>query len=127
MYQVFNKDIYSLLIYLTGLTYGVFTKNGKFITVEGGECVGKSTFIKALSSKLKEENIDHITTREPGGTIVGEKLRNIFDNLTSKETLSIESELFIVSAGRSQHINHKIQPALAKTNGLSVTDSVILL
>jgi dTMP kinase len=89
-------------------------KNGKFITVEGGECVGKSTFIKALSTKLEEQSIDHITTREPGGTIVGEELRKIFDNLDSKETLSIESELFIVSAGRSQHIDHKIQPALAK-------------
>ena len=89
-----------------------------FVTVEGGEGAGKSLFIKKLSAALAKCSVEHITTREPGGTIIAEKLRDIFHEAPASEEFTIEAEFFIVSAARAQHVKNKILPSLKK--GLSV-------
>lgn len=84
---------------------------GKFITFEGGEGVGKTTNLKFVAASLETAKIPYIVTREPGGTAIGEKLRAILLQPTSEQILPI-TELLLVFAARSQHINHVILPAL---------------
>ena len=79
-----------------------------FVTVEGGEGAGKSLFIKKLSAALAKCSVEHITTREPGGTIIAEKLRDIFHEAPASEEFTTEAEFFIVSAARAQHVKNKI-------------------
>lgn len=83
-----------------------------FITVEGGEGVGKSLFLKKLSEALSAYSIKHIVTREPGGTVIAEKLRAIFNDPECEEALTVEAEFLIVSAARAQHIKNRVLPAL---------------
>ena len=85
-----------------------------FITIEGGEGVGKSLFIKNFSRELSQKNIPHTTTREPGGTPIAERLRDIFATPPDSDPLLPISELLILSAARAQHIQHKIIPSLAE-------------
>lgn len=87
--------------------------NGKFITVEGVEGVGKSTNIETIKSFLQENEIDFVVSREPGGTLIAEKIRDL---LLEKHTekLTELSELLLVFAARSQHIETFIEPQLAK-------------
>ena len=87
-------------------------KKGYFITFEGPEASGKSTQLKALKSFLNKKNIPHLITREPGGTIVGEKLRKII--LNEKENISNLEELLLLMSARCNHINNIIKPALKK-------------
>ena len=84
-----------------------------FVTIEGGEGVGKSLFIKELSKALKARSIQHLLTREPGGTDVAEKIRSLFNDPNLTESLTMEAELFMVAAARAQHVAHKLRPALA--------------
>jgi dTMP kinase len=86
---------------------------GKFITFEGGEGLGKSTNIPFLSDYLQQCNIDTITTREPGGTYLAEKIRQVL-LAPNSEALSEQTELLLMFAGRAQHIKQVIQPALAQ-------------
>lgn len=86
---------------------------GKFITFEGGEGLGKSTNIPFLRDYLQQRNIHVVTTREPGGTALAEKMRQLLLEV-NHETLSEQSELLLMFAARSQHIKHVIQPALAQ-------------
>ena len=83
----------------------------KFITLEGGEGAGKSTSRDFIVSLLEEQNIPFIRTREPGGTPIGETLRDV---LLSKEGTapSVITELLIVFAARAQHLHEVIEPAL---------------
>lgn len=83
---------------------------GKFITVEGCEGVGKSTQLRLLKEYFEKENIDAIFTREPGGTPVAEKIREILLDKKLNVTPRIEAELFAVA--RMEHINNRIKPAL---------------
>ena len=87
---------------------------GIFISVEGGEGVGKSVFLNRLEKIFSERGISFIKTREPGGSPVAEKLRQIFNKSANKEKLTIEAELFLVSAARSQHVAQTIRPALER-------------
>ena len=87
---------------------------GLFITVEGGEGVGKSTFIKALSKRLNYIGVNHINTREPGGSPIAEELRKLFNSPPEEDTLSPLSEFLLLSAARTQHIHYTIKPALNK-------------
>jgi|TARA_B100001750_G_C15499402_1_gene596189 dTMP kinase len=85
--------------------------SGLFITVEGIECVGKSTNTKFISKYLNKKGIKTHTTREPGGTLFGEKIRNILlykDN----ENLTPISELLLLFAARDANIEKVIKPAL---------------
>jgi dTMP kinase len=83
----------------------------KFITLEGGEGAGKSTSRDFIVLLLEEQNIPFIQTREPGGTPIGEILRDV---LLSKEGTapSVTAELLMVFAARAQHLHEVIEPAL---------------
>lgn len=85
--------------------------SGQFITIEGIECVGKSTNAKFIENILNKKGFKTLVTREPGGSGVGEKIRNIllFEN---KDTLSPMTELLLLFAAREKHINEIIKPAL---------------
>jgi len=82
-----------------------------FITLEGIEGVGKTTQLAYLSDFLQKKSIPHITTREPGGTELGEKLRTL---LLSEINLSYDSELLLMFAARAEHLQSVIRPALAR-------------
>ena len=85
--------------------------SGQFITIEGIECVGKSTNAKFIENTLNKKGYKTLVTREPGGSGVGEKIRNIllFEN---KDTISPMTELLLLFAAREKHINEIIKPAL---------------
>ncbi len=85
---------------------------GKFITLEGGEGAGKTTCLKHIEKRIKEAGIDLCVTREPGGTRTGEKIREILLDRGNFDILD-ETELLLMFAARSQHLNELIKPALA--------------
>lgn len=82
----------------------------KFITLEGGEGAGKSSSIAMIEAWLKENDLDYILTREPGGTEVGEVIRECF----LKYNMGSKTEALLMFAARNQHIETVIQPALKK-------------
>ena len=84
-----------------------------FITFEGVEGSGKTTQIKRLKRYLKQKGIPYFTTREPGGTLIGEKVRRILLNRAHGEMMSL-SELFLYEAARAQHVIQVIRPLLKK-------------
>lgn len=82
-----------------------------FITFEGPDGSGKSTVIKAVYEKLLKDNFDVLLTREPGGTPIAEKIRDIIlDN--SNTALDPRTEALLYAASRRQHLVEKIWPAL---------------
>lgn len=85
----------------------------KFITLEGGEGSGKSTNIAYVCELMKKNKIDFVLTREPGGTEVAEKIREILLS-HHDESLSSMAELLLVFAARAQHIEKVIKPALER-------------
>lgn len=84
-----------------------------FIVFEGLDGTGKSTLMKGLQKELSAQNIDHVVSREPGGTTLGEEIRQILLRCQG-ETPSPRTELLLYEAGRAQHVDHVIQPALKK-------------
>jgi dTMP kinase len=84
-----------------------------FITFEGVEGSGKTTQIKRLQRYLKQRGIPCFTTREPGGTPIGEKVRRILLNRAHDEMMAL-SELFLYEAARAQHVIQVIRPLLRK-------------
>ncbi|PCI62689.1 MAG: dTMP kinase [Gammaproteobacteria bacterium] len=88
--------------------------SGKFIVVEGMEGAGKSSAISVVEYFLQHHHIDYINTREPGGTPLAEQLRNIVKSPNFDETLTQETELFLMYASRSQLLANRILPALAQ-------------
>lgn len=87
---------------------------GKFISVEGGEGVGKSSFIEALTERLGAKGLDVVGTREPGGTPTAQAIRQIFMSPPGDDPLDVKAELFLVSAARCQHLQKLIKPSLKK-------------
>ncbi len=83
---------------------------GAFITLEGPEGAGKSTQVKHLTTLLTERGIDHLVTRDPGGTPLGKKIRRIL--LTPNLDVSPRAELLLYQADRAQHVEELIMPAL---------------
>lgn len=97
---------------------------GSFITLEGPDGSGKSTIIRLIGEYLKKQDIDFIETREPGGTLIGEDIRDIIlDNKNTK--MSSEAEALLYAASRAQHVHEKILPAL-KEEKLVLCDRFIL-
>ena len=88
------------------------TERGRFITLEGAEGVGKSTLLPVVLETLRNFNIDVCCTREPGGTPLGEQLREVL--LGTEEAMSSKAELLMMFASRAQHIESVIEPALAQ-------------
>ena len=82
----------------------------KFISIEGGDGAGKSTYIPKLKAYLESLGETVILTREPGGTELGEKLRELFTDYQ----MSVVTETLILEAGRSDHVEQVIRPALSK-------------
>ncbi|NNJ91049.1 MAG: dTMP kinase [Gammaproteobacteria bacterium] len=86
-------------------------RKGKFITVEGGEGAGKSSNLTYIQSRLEEAGIEVLFTREPGGTDLGEDIRELL--LGHKHTgMADDTELLMMFASRAEHLNRKIIPAL---------------
>jgi dTMP kinase len=85
---------------------------GKFITFEGIDGSGKSTQMRMLAGTLRAAGVDFDTTREPGGTPLGRRLREAF--LETEETVAPIAELLLFAADRAQHVELLIKPALAQ-------------
>ena len=86
---------------------------GLFITLEGPEGAGKSTNREYLAARLREAGIDVVLTREPGGTPLAERIRELL--LTpSEDAMCADTELLLVFAARAQHLAEVIRPALAR-------------
>ncbi|NVK38232.1 MAG: dTMP kinase [Gammaproteobacteria bacterium] len=82
---------------------------GRFITIEGIEGVGKTTNIQFIQDWLTTNKIEFISTREPGGTELGEQLRNL---LLHGGHVSNNAELLMMFAARAQHLDEVIKPAI---------------
>lgn len=90
------------------------TQQGRFITLEGGEGVGKSTNLSFVRDYLHARGIRVVTTREPGGTPVAERIRALLLANDEQEPLDDLAELLLVFAGRAQHLARVIRPALER-------------
>ncbi len=84
-------------------------QRGRFITFEGGEGAGKSTQAKRLAERLERAGIAVLVTREPGGTPLGEDIRNLILKDRPQDPLT---ELFLFAAARAEHMTAVIRPAL---------------
>jgi dTMP kinase len=86
---------------------------GRFITLEGGEGAGKSTLARALAENLRAQGIDVVCTREPGGTPLAERLRELLLQADG-ERLDPTAETLLMFAGRALHLQNLIEPALQR-------------
>ena len=84
---------------------------GKFIALEGGEGVGKSTQVKALADALRSRGIEVVVTREPGGSEGAERIRDLLLTGTD-DRWSAEAEALLFAAARADHVAKTIRPAL---------------
>ncbi len=88
-------------------------RKGLFITVEGVEGSGKSTNIEVIEEFLSERMIDYTITREPGGTLLAEEIRELILR-RHEEEMDATTELLLIFAARAQHLNTKIKKSLAE-------------
>ena len=86
---------------------------GCFITFEGNEGSGKSTQISLLADRLRSLGYRVRTTREPGGTAIGEEIRHTLKHSLDNEAMTPEAELLLMNASRAQLVRETIRPALA--------------
>lgn len=86
---------------------------GKFITIEGGEGVGKSTQIAALRELLARRGLEVVVTREPGGTARAERIRELLLEVCD-EPMPATAELLLMFAARATHLENLIRPALQR-------------
>ena len=86
-------------------------KKGIFISLEGIEGTGKTTQARLLSERLVEKGYEVILTQEPGGTVIGNRIREIL-LLPEHKEMSYMTELLLYNADRAQHLNEKILPAV---------------
>lgn len=86
---------------------------GTFITFEGPDGSGKSTQFKLLAAYLREQGYDVLATREPGGTAIGEQIRQVLHSLDNKE-MHPRAEILLYCASRAQLVHQVIRPHLDK-------------
>lgn len=86
---------------------------GKFITLEGTEGAGKSTALAHVEQKIRAAKISLVVTREPGGTPIGEQLRELLLD-TKNQQICDDAELLLMFAARAQHLHQLITPTLAQ-------------
>lgn len=86
-------------------------KKGVLITFEGGEGSGKSVQVEILANHLREKGCEVVVTREPGGTRIGEHIRNITHDPENVD-LDPKTEAYLMAAARAQHVAEVINPAL---------------
>ena len=87
--------------------------SGRFITLEGGEGAGKSSNLAWLAERLREAGVPVTVTREPGGTDLAERIRQVLLD-PGPEAMDDTTELLLVFAARAQHLAALIRPALAR-------------
>jgi len=87
------------------------TSRGRFISLEGGEGVGKSTQVKALAEALRDGGLDVVTTREPGGSPGAEAIRELLLS-GSEERWGPQAEALLFAAARADHVAKTIRPEL---------------
>jgi len=87
-------------------------KKGFMVVFDGSNGAGKTTVIKSVEKYLTSKGLDVLLTREPGGTPIGEKIRDVILDPQTPE-MSFMTELMLFGAGRAQHIQEKIIPALS--------------
>jgi len=87
------------------------TQRGKFISLEGGEGVGKSTQVKALAEALRSRGIEVLVTREPGGSAGAEAIRELLLG-GSEDRWDARAEVLLFAAARADHVDRAIRPAL---------------
>jgi dTMP kinase len=85
---------------------------GIFITFEGSEGCGKSTQVRRLGTRLEKLGIDFLVTREPGGTPIGESIRELLQFAPHNAAMMAETELLLFSASRAQLVREVIRPTL---------------
>ncbi len=88
-------------------------KRGYFISFEGGDGSGKSTQIKKLKQYFEGRNYQVVLTREPGGTDIGEKIRQVILD-PANERMTPVAEALLYAASRAQHVEEVIKPAIAE-------------
>jgi len=88
-------------------------RKGLFITVEGVEGAGKSTNIRVIEEFLSEWKLEYILTREPGGTLIAEEIRELLLK-HHEEKMDATTELLLIFAARAQHLSTKIRQTLAE-------------
>lgn len=86
------------------------TSRGRFITLEGVDGAGKSTHTVWIADFLRAQGVEVVSTREPGGTPLGEKLRA----LVLTDTMGLDTETLLMFAARCEHASQVIEPALAR-------------
>ena len=86
---------------------------GRFITVEGIEGAGKTTCMDSIKELLSKSNIGYVSTREPGGTLLAEKIRNLLLDVDEDPPVAL-TELLLIFAARAQHIQKVLIPALSE-------------
>ncbi|MGA7966697.1 MAG: dTMP kinase [Gammaproteobacteria bacterium] len=91
------------------------TTRGKFITFEGVEGVGKSTQVERLAATLREQGRNVVCTREPGGALLAEAVRDLLKH-SPRGTVTPSAELLLIFAARSAHAEALLRPALAAGN-----------
>ncbi len=87
---------------------------GKLISFEGSEGSGKSTQISRLAAHLQQNGREVVSTREPGGTEIGEQIRNIIVHNSKGDEMCAETELLLFTAARAQVVREVIAPALVR-------------
>lgn len=85
-----------------------------FVTFEGSEGCGKTTQAQRLAARLKRSGIPYLLTREPGGTPIGETIRELLQFAPHNSSMTPEAELFLFEASRSQLVREIIKPALER-------------
>lgn len=108
----------------SGIKRPAHTYTGTFVSFEGGDGSGKSTQLDLLADWLRARGHEVVVTREPGGTPLGTKLRNIVLDARNADVISPRSEALIYAADRADHVERVIRPALER-GAVVITDRYV--